>query len=123
MVDSRGVARTERRRDAPSLNTLGAPLGSVARCGATSCGRPAACAFPTATGSTVRCLLHALGYGPTFQRALGVAAVVGTILLLISQGGSLLAGHVTGLIAATAGLTYLVPLSAPTYSAMAANRL
>jgi len=52
-----------------------------------------------------------------------VALVVGTILMVINQADVLLSGHASALTAAKIGLTYLVPFSVSTYSALAANRL
>jgi len=52
-----------------------------------------------------------------------VALVVGTILMLINQADVLLSGHASALTVAKIGLTYLVPFSVSTYSALAANRL
>jgi hypothetical protein len=52
-----------------------------------------------------------------------VALLVGTILLVINQADVVLSGHLTPLVAAKIGLTYLVPFSVSTYSALAANRL
>jgi hypothetical protein len=49
--------------------------------------------------------------------------VVGTILFVINQSDVVFAGQVTALVAAKIGLTYLVPFSVSTYSALAANRL
>ncbi len=65
----------------------------------------------------------ALFYWPVCQRALVVALVVGTILMLINQADVLLSGHASALTVAKIGLTYLVPFSVSTYSALAANRL
>jgi hypothetical protein len=52
-----------------------------------------------------------------------VALVVGTILVVINQADVLVSGHLTALVVAKIGLTYLVPFSVSTYSALAANRL
>lgn len=93
------------------------------RCAIHGCSRPATFAFPSSGGPTPRCLRHALVYRPTFRRAVRVAAVVGTVLLIINQGDVLLAGHVTALVLAKSGLTYVVPFSVSTYSALGANRL
>jgi hypothetical protein len=71
----------------------------------------------------MRCRRHALMYGPTCGRAFKVALLVGTIIMLINQADVLLSGHVTVLVVAKIGLTYLVPFSVSTYSALAANRL
>ena len=108
------------RRSSSRSGTL---TGVALRCVTRGCGRPAAFNVPTDTGSAACCLPHALAYGPTCRRALKVAAVVGTVLLIINQGDVLLAGRVTALVLAKAGLTYLVPFSVSTYSALAANRL
>jgi hypothetical protein len=48
-----------------------------------------------------------------------VALIVGTI----NQGDVLLSGHLTVLVACKIVLTYTVPFSVSTYSALAANRL
>jgi len=47
------------------------------------------------------------------------SSVVGTILVAINQGDVLLSGHLTALVAAKIGLTYIVPFSISTYSALA----
>ena len=52
-----------------------------------------------------------------------VALLVGTILCIINQGDVFLRGHVTGFVVVKMALTYLVPFSVSTYSALAANRL
>jgi hypothetical protein len=62
-------------------------------------------------------------YGPVLGRAVRVALVVGTVLFAINQSDVVLAGHVTAAVVAKIALTYLVPFSVSTYSALAANRL
>ncbi len=62
-------------------------------------------------------------YWPVCGRAITVALVVGTILMVINQGDVLLTGHLTVLVASKIVLTYTVPFSVSTYSALAANRL
>jgi hypothetical protein len=64
-----------------------------------------------------------LTYGPLARRAIVVALLVGTILCIINQGDVLLGGHVTAFVVVKMALTYLVPFSVSTYSALAANRL
>ena len=44
-------------------------------------------------------------------------------LMVINQADVVLSGHVTVLVLAKIGLTYLVPFSVSTYSALAINRL
>jgi hypothetical protein len=62
-------------------------------------------------------------YRPVLRRAVYVALVVGTILTAINQGDVLLAGEVTSLVIAKILLTYLVPYSVSTFSALSANRV
>lgn len=71
----------------------------------------------------MRCRRHALTYWPVTGRAIKVALIIGTILLVINHADELVTGHVTPLVLAKVGLTYLVPFSVSTYSALAANRL
>ena len=58
-----------------------------------------------------------------WARALRVAAVVGTILFLINQADVVLSGNLTPVVALKVGLTYLVPFSVSTYSALQINRI
>jgi Mg/Co/Ni transporter MgtE len=62
-------------------------------------------------------------YWPVLGRAIRVASVVGTVLFFINQSDVVLRGDITPLVIAKIGLTYLVPFSVSTYSALAANRL
>jgi hypothetical protein len=62
-------------------------------------------------------------YGPVFRRALRVAAVVGTILFLINQADIVLRGDLTPLVALKIALTYLVPFSVSTFSALGISRI
>lgn len=69
------------------------------------------------------CLACAVLYRPVLRRAVYVSAVVGTILTIINQGDVLLAGAVTPLVVAKILLTYAVPYSVSTFSALPANRV
>ena len=71
----------------------------------------------------VRCLRHAILFPPVFRRAVRVAVLVGTALFLINQADVVLGGDLTPGVAAKIGLTYLIPFSVATYSALAINRL
>jgi len=96
----------------------------TSRCSASGCARVAHYRFATRTpDGDLRCRRHALVYRPVCGRAISVALVVGTILVAINQGDVRLSGHLTALVAAKIGLTYMVPFSVSTYSALAANRL
>ena len=80
--------------------------------------------FATSGGTpAIRCRRHAVVYQPVFRRALRVAALVGTALFLINQADVVLSGDLTPLVAGKIALTYAVPFSVSTYSALAANRL
>lgn len=68
------------------------------------------------------CTWCAVTYRPVFRRAVVVAVVVGTILTVINQGDVLLSGAITPLVVLKIGLTYLVPYSVSTFSALQANR-
>jgi hypothetical protein len=89
------------------------------------CTRPARYRFSATPGATpaLRCWLHGLVYGPVVQRALQVAAVVGTILFVINQLDVVLSGKVTPVVLLKIVLTYLVPFLVATYSALAINVL
>jgi hypothetical protein len=69
------------------------------------------------------CLVCAILYRPVLSRALYIALIVGTILTIINQGDVLLAGEVTPLVVAKIVLTYAVPYSVSTFSALSANRV
>ena len=68
------------------------------------------------------CLLCAVLYRPVLSRAIYIALIVGTILTIINQGDVLMAGAVTLLVVAKILLTYAVPYSVSTFSALSANR-
>ena len=69
------------------------------------------------------CLRHAIVHPRVRDRALRVALVVGTVLFAINQLDVVLRGEVTLVLAAKIALTYLVPYSVATYSALGASRL
>ncbi len=69
------------------------------------------------------CLACAVLYRPVLRRAIYVSVVVGTILTIINQDDVLLMGAVTPLVMAKILLTYAVPYSVSTFSALSANRI
>lgn len=98
-------------------------MATHACCGVAGCGRATRYRFPSVVSAEEwRCGLHGLVYWPVCRRAIGVALVVGTILMLINQADVLLTGQASALVVAKIGLTYLVPFSVSMYSALAANR-
>ena len=100
-------------------------LTATTCCSVTGCARAAGYRFVAAADDDdgVRCRRHALTYWPVCARAIRVALIIGTILLVINHADEFLRGQVTALVVAKVGLTYLVPFSVSTYSALAANRL
>jgi hypothetical protein len=62
-------------------------------------------------------------YPAIFRRAIRIALVVGTLLFAINQLDVVLRGDLTPLVAAKIALTFLVPFSVSTYSALQINRL
>ena len=71
----------------------------------------------------VRCLRHAILYPRVRDRALRVAAVVGVALFAINQLDVVLTTGITPLVAAKMALTFAVPYSVSTYSALQVSRL
>ena len=69
------------------------------------------------------CIVCAVLYRPVLHRAIYISLLVGTILTIINQGDVLLAGAVTPLVVAKILLTYAVPYSVSTFSALSANRV
>ena len=93
-------------------------------CGVPGCNGTARYQFGTGSQTYERrCRRHGLLYWPILRRAIRLAAVVGTILFFINQSDVVFMGQITWLVVAKIGLTYLVPFSVSTYSALAANRL
>ena len=96
----------------------------MAACGIGGCANSALYQFAARVDAPqTRCLRHALGYPPVRDRAIRVALLVGSILLVINQADVGLSGQLSALVVAKIGLTYLVPYSVSTYSALTANRL
>ena len=69
------------------------------------------------------CMMCAVLYRPVLHRAIYISLLVGTILTIINQGDVLLAGAITPLVVTKILLTYAVPYSVSTFSALSANRV
>lgn len=69
------------------------------------------------------CLACAVLYRPVLRRAVYIALLVGMILTIINQGDVLLMGVIAPLVLAKILLTYTVPYSVSTFSALSANRV
>jgi hypothetical protein len=87
------------------------------------CARPARYALAEGDGRAPRCLRHALVYPRVRDRALRVALVVGVILLAINQLDVVIRGGLDWVVAAKIVLTFAVPYTVSTYSALEVNRL
>jgi hypothetical protein len=73
-------------------------------------------------GAERRCLPCALCYRPMLKRSALTALVVGTILVLINQGGSLFSGSPPASLAWQIPLTYGVPFCVATWGALSNTR-
>ncbi|HYR93539.1 MAG TPA: nitrate/nitrite transporter NrtS [Methylomirabilota bacterium] len=71
----------------------------------------------------LRCTRHAIVFPRVRDRALQVAAVVGLVLFAINQLDVVMQTGLTAVVAAKILLTFAVPYSVSTYSALQVNRL
>jgi hypothetical protein len=71
----------------------------------------------------LRCTRHAIVFPRVRDRALQVAAVVGLVLFAINQLDVVLQGGLSAIVGAKILLTFAVPYSVSTYSALQVNRL
>ena len=76
----------------------------------------------TQLGEMVKCTLCALRHTPMLKRSLTVALVVGTILVLLNQGDTILAGNWKPGLYWKIPLTYLVPFCVATFGALTNSR-
>jgi len=74
------------------------------------------------TDGSRKCRACALRHLPMLRRSLGIAAVVGTVLLAINQGDVLLSGSWPAALAWKIPLTYLVPFVVATAGALLNSR-
>lgn len=74
--------------------------------------------FRTPAGSVDRCLRHGIAHPPLFKTAVLTALVVGTILTAINQGNILLDGRFPAQLYWKIPLTFCVPYSVATWSAL-----
>ena len=79
--------------------------------------------FQTADGPIVKCRRCALRHPPLLRRSLGIAAIVGTVLLMINQGDLVLRGEWPPSLAWKVPLTYFVPFVVATWGALVNGRL
>ena len=87
------------------------------------CARPARYSFVEGEGRALRCTRHAIVYPRVWRRAMRVALVVGVVLFAINQLDVVLSGGLTPVVIGKIGLTFAVPYSVSTYSALQINRL
>jgi len=99
------------------------PPADDGTCGA--CGRVHArllFLFRTRSSSVHKCLRCALRHPPLLKRSLGIAAIVGTVLLAINQGDVLLSLRWPTSLLWKVPLTYLVPFLVATWGALLNSR-
>ncbi len=97
----------------------GAPVstGACARCGRSLAGRAT-----YRLGAEDRCLPCTLRYRPMLRRSAMTAVVVGTVLVLINQGGLLVSGSWPASLLWQIPLTYAVPFCVATWGALSNTR-
>lgn len=71
----------------------------------------------------LRCWRCALTYAPMLRRSLGIAGVVGSLLLAINHGDAVLGGHWAAALAWKVPLTYLVPFVVASCGALLNSRI
>jgi hypothetical protein len=97
--------------------TPSASAVSCARCGRSLAGRST-----YLLGTEQRCLACALRYRPMLKRSALTSLVVGTVLVLINQGGILFSGALPASLVWQIPLTYLVPFCVATWGALSNSR-
>ena len=110
MTSSAG-ATASTMASATSAPTAGTP--ACARCRRSLAGRAA-----YVLGAEQRCLACALRYRPMLRRSALTSLVVGTVLVLINQGGTLLSGTPPASLLWQVPLTYVVPFCVATWGAL-----
>ncbi len=78
--------------------------------------------FQAASGLVVKCSGCAVRHPPVLRRSFGIAAAVGTLLILINQGDVLLAGPRPAALLWKVPLTYAVPFLVAICSALLNSR-
>ena len=79
--------------------------------------------FRAGSADVLKCGRCALRHPPLLKRSLGIAALVGTVLLAINQGDVLLSGRWPAALAWKVPLTYLVPFLVATWGALLNSRV
>ena len=103
--------------------TIVSPIGATANTEACArCGRSLAGHTSYQLGTEHRCLPCALRYRPLLRRSALTALVVGTVLVLINQGGILISGPWPASLFWQIPLTYLVPFCVATWGALSNTR-
>jgi hypothetical protein len=95
-------------------------LASTSACA--RCGRPLVGRSAYLLGTEHRCLACALRFRPMLRRSALTSLVVGTILVLINQGGTLVSGVLPASLLWQIPLTYVVPFCVATWGALGNSR-
>jgi hypothetical protein len=93
--------------------------------GCDACGRGSGARFlfQTRRGPIVKCWGCALRHRPMLQRSLMIAAVIGTLLVVINQGDVVLRDAWPRALVWKIPLTYLVPFLVATWGALVNGRI
>ena len=89
----------------------------------TRAGHAVAYQFQIDGGFTRKCLRCAVQHRPMLRRSVLIALVVGSILTVINQGDSLLAGHWAPSLAWKLPMTYAVPFIVATLGALGTGKV
>ena len=98
---------------------------TIAKRRCATCGRAGGAhfLFQTPAGPLVKCTRCALRYRPMLKRSLMIAAIVGTLLLIINQLDVVLTPPWPRALAWKVPLTYLVPFLVATWGALVNSRV
>ena len=97
--------------------------GRRARIGRAFAFKVSAAAVPAgSSGQIIKCIFCAVRHFPMIKRSLTVAVVVGTILTLLNQGDTILAGNWKNALYWKVPLTFCVPFLVASYGALTNSR-
>jgi len=100
--------------------SFGAAVDEAIRCA--RCGQSLVDRSAYLLGAAVRCLTCTLRYRQLLRRSAVTSLVVGTVLVLINQGGTLVAGTWPASLFWQLPLTYAVPFCTATWGALSNSR-
>lgn len=102
------------------VTSLGAAVDEAIACA--RCGRSLADRSAYLLGAAARCLACTLRYRQLLRRSALTSLIVGTVLVMINQGGTLVGDTWTASLAWQLPLTYAVPFCTATWGALSNSR-